>query len=126
MSNQLIELRFKILCSFIQARRSVIKLFNSRDNFSRLYSDMSLTRISLSETKYFLIFSGVGFFFYFNKELNTSFPHSLLTSGTKPFISILQNRIGLCGLCLFPSLCSSSFTHRSYLQGRAFLKVHGL
>lgn len=50
----------------IQDRRSVMRLFHSRD-FSRLYSNMGFTRVSLSETQH-LFWNGFGFFFMLLKK----------------------------------------------------------
>jgi len=41
-----------------------MKLFHSREDFSRLYSDMGFTRLSLSETQHFPVFSGMELDFF--------------------------------------------------------------
>lgn len=70
-----------------------MKLFHSREDFSRLYSKMGFTRVSLSETQHFHMFSRMDLNSFFTLlEVNTSFPHSLLISGTNHFILILQNK----------------------------------
>lgn len=64
VNNQLTAPRFNIFGLFVQGRMSVRKLFCSREDFSRLDSNLGFSRFNLRRAQHFPVFSGMdsGFF----------------------------------------------------------------